>query len=112
MEEIYLVIADRRYVCEDITKAIPCKTFEAAKRKYETEFRDSAIEALADCNIDASAMTTEEMDKALRDLNSIIHYNEEFDSEIGQWLDITVIHWGKTNKWVHRIEITKSKVYE
>lgn len=112
MEQIYLVIVNKSDAYEDTTSVFPCKTFKAAKRKYNSEFRDSATEALAYYDTDANSFTTEEMDGNLRELDSILHFNEEFDSENGQWLDVAVIHWGNANKRVHRIEITKSKIYE
>ena len=112
MEEIYLVIAERKNLDGNTLNVFPCKTYNAAKRKFNSELRDSASEALDYYDIDANAMTLDEMAETLDNYNSILHYSEEFDCEIGQWLDSVSVSWGNANKRVHRIEITKSKVYE
>lgn len=114
MEEIYLVIAERKNLDGNTLNVFPCKTYNAAKRKFNSELRDSASEALDYYDIDANAMTLDEMAETLDKYDSIRQYNglNEFTANGNRMLDSVSVNWGSTNQRVHRIEITKSKVYE
>jgi len=114
MEEIYLVIAERRDLDGNNLNVFPCKTYNAAKRKFESELRDSASEALDYYDIDANPMTLDEMAETLGNYDSIRQYNglNEITSNGNRMFDSVSVSWGSTNQRVHRIEIIKSKVYE
>jgi hypothetical protein len=109
MEEIYLVITERRNLDGNNLNVFPCKTYNAAKRKFDSELRDSASEALDYYDIDANPMTLDEMVEILANHDSIRQYYPSNDNRMFVSVSVSC---GSTNQRVHRIEITKSKVYE